>query len=432
MNFKANVKDLMNALDPVREISTKVTIKEFPHGERITIQAKKNSITALAFGGTASIVADISDSNFSSLGYECVEEGKVTIKAKNLFEYLESFPPEQIEICTNGNKLQMSLVSNKKTKRGMPVFDEEVTTIPVSNDFSQDIQVNREVMLKGLNKVAFAMCDEKTAPHYHCISLTSKKDSVMFASGAGARFAINIYEGGDKVFKSKTGDADVKIPQSHVSTLKNILQKSCCDYINVKYSSGNDDGRIPEQLVFAFGAYVICMKDISQFSGFPKLDDMIGFHYSNRVVGDLKDFQYPIKAIKASYDGYDASVHNSEFRVNPDDGKIIISTKTNIPSTDEINMDVDKSVVSGDNIWFCANSVWFNDFATSFSKEGPVEINFNSMSEIENLREDSEEDVKIIKKFKKKPVLVKYPEIKDGASDILEKFYIFFVISTKY
>lgn len=426
MKFNVNLEPFIKALESAYDVATKVTIKEFPYAEKITIKAMKDQVVAFAFGGTASIIAPITDSHFSEIEYSCEEEGEATVNAKNFMGYLRSLPSEKITITKSKNKLMMALVSHPTIHRGVSTYDQPVITITPAQEFSQEISINREIFIQGLNKVAFAISDEKTAPHYQCLSLTANEGSVTLSAGNGARFAVNIFEG-DKIAAFK-GKIDLKIPQEHVQTLKSILQRSSDSNIYIRYSTGDND-KILEQLMFSFNGFVLCIKDVARFDGFPKLDGILENKYSNKLVCDLKDWQYPMKAIVASYNAHEQEVLSTQLMVDIDNNNITISTKTDIPSNDDIPMSADNSIVSGKKLWFCANSAWFENLASCFSKEGVIEIHFDSQEEIANLDLKSVDDQKIIKKFKKKPILVKYPEKPDGAKDILEKFYIFFVVS---
>ncbi len=428
MKFQVDVTEFIRALTPVFEIATRETVKDFPYSNKITLKATKDNIEAIGFGGAASIVATIDDSIFSDIRYVCEEEGEATVGVAEILGYLKSFPSETIEVSLKKNKFSMALLSNKKFVRSMAIFDHEIIPIKDAKVFSQDFTIQRELLLHGLGKVAFAMSVENSSPHYHCIALTRNENEVIFSAGSGARFAVHTFEGKNVI--ESNNNVDMKFPKEHIGSLKNIFQNLTDSTINIKYSNGNDVENTPEQINILLNGYIIRIKDVARFDAYPNLGGIMSQTYSNRIFCDLKDWQNGIQAIQTNFKNYDGEIHNSQISVDVEDEMIYASPKTAMDVVTPIPINAEKSIVSGDNPWFCANSVWIENMAKEFAKIGEIEICFESQEEIKDLNNNDLEDEKKIRKFKKKPVLVKYPEKKDEAREIMEKFYIFFVISS--
>lgn len=428
MKFNVNVKEFIRALEASHEVATKNTTKEFPYSEKITIAAEKDKFLVYAFGGVVSIISSNSNLKNSELKYECIEEGKVTVNSKSFSSYLETFPPQEfIEISVDKKDfLKMTLISNRKEHCGTPIYEDHVETFKVAESFSQQIDINREIFLRGYNKVLFGATDIEKYYYYHCIVLESDGHNVMFSSGTGSRFVIDIIEG-NSVISSSTGNINIKMPSKHSSTIKKILENATSQNIIVKYSAGDEAKAIPEQIVFEFNDVLMCIKDIAKFENYPSLSPVLKNSYENKVSCLIKDWTFPIKRIMATFNDHDGEVHNTEVSISG--GKMTWKTQTKIEATGDIPFDTDKNKTKYDesqNVWFMANSEWLKDMAMCNQKPSTIEINFDNQEYLNRTDLTKEE----IRKFKKKPVLVKYEEDKDTIKDISEKFYLFFVIAS--
>jgi len=84
MKFNVDSRELARAIVPSVEVATSGCLKEFAYENLLTIKAEENKIVIFAYGGTTSLIASISNSNFSSLNYECKDEGITTVYAIDL------------------------------------------------------------------------------------------------------------------------------------------------------------------------------------------------------------------------------------------------------------------------------------------------------------------------------------------------------------
>lgn len=428
MKFKVDVKEFTRSLSSIVEVAVRETIKDFPYSGKITLKARDKEIEAVSFSGTASIVSIISDKDFGEIRYSCETEGEVTVKAVEFLDYLSSFPAQTIIVEKDGNALSMTLEDDKEYVRTMNVFDNSVIPIAEAKEFTQEISIRRETLINGLNKVNFAISDEDTLPLYHCIALKVDSDMAMFSAGNGGRFAMQIFEGNGR--PKSNHEIDLKFPKEHIPTLKSVLQNTNESEIIIKYAVDDDENNIPEQMVLFMGNSTVRIKDVGRFRGYPDTSIVLKNKYSNKIVCDLKDWQLSMKAILTNFKNNVGEIHNSEVVIDEETQRAYAKSKTALKIKTPIPIDVDKSILHGDKVWFCSNSKYLDDMAKQFSKNGEIEIGFESQQEIEGLNQDVDDDEKKIRKFKKKPVLVKYPEKDDGANDVLEKFYIFFVVSS--
>lgn len=441
MKFKINVGEFVKVLESSHEVATRNPVKEFPYAEKITLESKKDEIVIYAFGGVISSISHISNALHKGVNYKCLEEGIVTVNSKSFSSYLDTFPPEEdIEILIDKkNFLKMVLISNTKESCGTPIYEDHVEPFNIANKFSQELSIDREIFLSGFNKVLFGATDIEKYYYYHCIAIEANKKHVMFSSGTGARFVMDIFEG-NKITSDISEDVDIKIPSKYAPTIKKIIESSknkveekesdnVSDRINIKYSKGDEALGVPEQIVFDMGSISLYIKDIAKFENYPKLSSVFNHKYNNKIICDLKDWQYPIKRIMATFYDHDEEIHNTEVKL--EDENMVWETDTKIKATGNIPIDakLSKSEKEKSDVWFRANSIWLSDMATCSSRSGKIEILFDSQEYLnqDNLSQEN------IRKFRRKPILVKYMEDKDAiksSKDIVEKFYLFFVIAS--
>lgn len=428
MKFCVDSRELARAIVPSVEIATKNCVKEHNYEGLVTIKAEKKGIGLFSFGGTASLIASISDSNFGSLNYDCEEEGEETVYAMDLEKALTTMEPGDVEVKLSSGEIVITLLSNKSNKRSMGTVKEIVRPPNSGKKFEQTIEVNRKVFVKGLESIQFAPAVEEKMFSYMCVLMETFSEGedrvIRFSAGTGGRFAIKAIDGKD-VFKI---DEDVKIifPKNNLSSICKVMASVDSEMVTIKTVEQDAKNNIPEQIEFKARGISLCIFGMENFTKYPDLTKIIEHKYSNRIYSDLKSWNYAVGGVGMSRRGHDSNIHNTEVVFDSDEERFVVTPKTAHACETTVPISDDKhhtSVVKGEKIWFRCNSIYLEEMMDRAGKAGRIQFNFDSQESLNDIPDDKPKQMR--------PILIKFPEKSDEANNIKEKFYMFFTVSTK-
>lgn len=428
MKFQINSKEFSLAIKPVIEVATKTIIKDYKYDNKVTIQALKDKIILFAYNGNASIIAPISKDNFPSIGYICEEEGKVTVKATNLWSSLTTIPPEDVNIEEKSGEIVVSLLSDNDCKRPHATFSDIIQLPNIGKKFAYEITVDRTLFVKGVEDVVFAPAFEEKMMTYMCMLFEvsdGKKQTLRFSAGTGGRFAVKIIDGKDLISNSSKVDEKIIFPKIHLSLIAKNLHETNCEKICIRTVSADIQNNIPEQIIIEFNGFIMCLLGLDSFTKYPPLMGVINHKYTNRIYSDLKDWGYAIGGVSMTYEDHVDSIHNTEVVFEEDKERFMVKSQTvHAVSTPVKICKNDECVTHGDNKkWFRCNSEYLKEMVAHGGKEGTVQINFESQSTLDG---DTDEGYS-----KMKPILVKFEEDIDESRELTENFYMFFTASNK-
>ncbi len=435
MIFEVNREEFARAIIPSVEVATKNTRKDFKFENLLTIKAEQDQVVLLSYGGMLSLIAPLSDSNFADLDYKCINSGSSTVYADDLATFMASVPKsyKTINISLDQNQLKIfnasSDVKSKKDKtvRSMPTLSEIVRPPNLGDTFDQDIEIDREVFVNGMNSVLFASAYEEKLYSYKCMLFEAKMDSdqeVRFSAGTGSRFAIKSVKGKNIVLNHK--EAKMIFPNDSLPSISKILGGAAQSTVNIKSVGVDQDKHIPEHIMIEFDGMILCIFGLEHFTKYPDLTKVLKHKYSNRIYSSLEDWKPIGKAIEGTRHRWNNSIHNTEIVIEEDSEVFKVTPQTPNTNTTFIGMvDIDDCIVKGEKIWFRCNSLYLEEMVSQGGGKGRVQFNFESQSILDGVTDD--------KKAQKlmKPVLVKFPENVDDAKNTVDNFYMFFSISTK-
>ena len=190
MKFKIKTEIFLNAVTPAADIALKNTIKGFRHAKNITIKAYSKDLHVIACGGTAGITVKVAKAD----GYIFIENGAITVRAKELQSALKSFSSSgNLLVTVEDCYVKITLESKEYTS--IPASTELIKFPDKSCKFKQQVTVDRKYFLKGLNLIKFAPAIEERMFSYMCIAFESWRNRIRFISGTGGRFAVIEYNG---------------------------------------------------------------------------------------------------------------------------------------------------------------------------------------------------------------------------------------------
>jgi len=147
MQFNINTNKFIECVTPAADIALKNTTKDHCSEGLIEISAYPKALCLSAFGGSASIIVEVRQSD----GYENGCTGNACIRAKELMSSLKSFPPSNdLEVRVKNGKLRLSTVSDRYNNVHIPL----IYLIPEhpnrTEEYDQEVTVDREYFVKGL------------------------------------------------------------------------------------------------------------------------------------------------------------------------------------------------------------------------------------------------------------------------------------------
>ena len=429
MNFQVNADEFKEAIIPAVEVATRNALKEFPYENRLTIKVKDDKVIIFAYSGIASMISPVPGSNFGSLDYKCTEEGQTTVYADEFLQAFTSLPPgERVEVALKKGELVVTPLSSKDLKRSMFIFEEVVQPPNLGKESSQEIKINREIFVKGLNSVMFAPAFEEKYHSYMCVLFetggTKGKQNVRFSAGTGGRFAVKSIDGKNILNTAKM--TKFIFPKTNLESIQKVLSGASCSEITMKTIDADASQHIPDQIMIEFDGMVMCLFGLEYFTKYPDLTKIINHKYSNRIYSNLKDWRIAVGGVDMTWLHHGEDVHNTEVVFESEKERFMVKPEATHGCPTPIDIvDNQDCIVKGDKIWFRCNSEYLKEMVSHGSREGKIQFNFESQSILE------EESDPGNKPKQMRPVLVKFPEVVDGIKEIKENFHMFFTVSSK-
>lgn len=423
MKFEINTEVFTKAVKPVAIIATKKVMTDFKGKNFLSLEASPNSLLLTSYGGTSSITYKITKSD----GYDPNGSGGITVLALELQSALRSFHLEDdLLVSIDGDQLRLAPRAEEETYISIPIMGKKVINcpnIPKKND--QLTVVDRNLFVKGLQKVAFAPAYEKTMFGYMCVLFESWKNRFRFSSGTGGRFAVVEFEGK----KISTDESRLIFPSLNVSNIISVLKSSDQPTIKIRSVGVSYIHRSPEQIVVETDSITLAIYGLEHFSKYPDLNRMIDYEYPYQIPTRIKDWNYVTEAIAASRHFFGDDIHNTRITADLLHGHFDIQTKTIMRMNRRIDFELGVFVTDSNKDkhhkpWFCCGSEWLVEMVKKGNKDEIVIINFKDQSDTENISDEKQAQKKM------KPILIKYPSKidKDGVS---ERFFMIFSASTK-
>lgn len=429
MKFRVNTEVFLKAVKAAAVIATK-NIKKcgdrnepFHLANLVSLEASSKALCLKAYGGMASITYTITETE----GYTFDKSGGITVLAKELQSALRSFPlEEQLYVSIDNDQLRIAPTSEKDNFISVPIIGQVAIQCPnTSKQNDQVTIVDREHFVKCLQKIKFAPAVKETMLCYMCVLFESWKNSFKFSSGTGGRFIVDQSEG-----KSISTDKTKLIfPSNSLASIIDVLKHSDDKTIKIRSVAVDAINRIPEQIVMETNSVSLAIYGLEHFTKYPDMNKVFNYEYPYSVSTRAKDWKYAIEAIAASRHFNKNSIHNTKITADLLHGYFELETNTALKMNKKIPFEsgvfvTDPNKDKSYKPWFQCNSDYLQEMVKIASKDDVVVINFKDQSGIETL------DGKQAQKYMK-PVLIHFPE-KNHKDGVIEKFFMFFSISTKW
>ncbi|KKL82865.1 hypothetical protein LCGC14_1980480 [marine sediment metagenome] len=426
MKFTVNAGVFAESLLPNIEVATKNIEKDFYGAEKITFHAEKDKLTAFSHGGKMALILSISNDTVNELSYDCKGEGKATILAINFDKTLKAIPPSaKLDVDATTSKMILSYIDattkDKHKERQTIVFEDEEVKPPVlAKKFKQEVKINREMFIGGLNKVKFAIGWAQTMPYYMVELFEIEEGKARFAAGTGARFAVLDIEG--KCIEGLKEKQTFYFPKDSIDNMIKVLSTSSSTDVSIKYAPSNSKSqKTPDQIIIDFeeGKNLILL-GLDSSINYPALDNVINFDYPHRISSELDDWKYVVAGIDATYSPdikAENDIHNTDVTARFDKEYFLVETRSKMEAERTVKFgDIVETSDTGDSPSFRCGTNYLKEIYDAGGKIGKIIIQF----------EDKSNDGK-----KLRPVFVEFQEKENDSKGTTEKFKMFFAVSKR-
>jgi len=210
------------------------------------------------------------------IGGQIEEEGAITVPARLLGDFVNSLPPEKINLTLSPRAKQMKLVCarNEATIGGMDADD--FPPIPAVED-GGTIELDPKVLREAIAQVVFSAATDDSRPVLTGVDIVVEGDQVTFAAADGFRLAVRTLK-----LKKKAGEKqEVIVPAKALSELSRLLQEQD-DPVKMTFNANKT------QVLFA-------LKDVELVAQlipgtFPDYSRLIPKEWGSRAIVEVRDF----------------------------------------------------------------------------------------------------------------------------------------------
>jgi len=305
MKFKANVAGLAKGLGPAIEVASKAPLKDFEYVDKVGLAVTEDGAVAYAFNGRMSVKNTISDSTINNLDFKFIDEGRVVFNAKELARVLGSFRATEelvVELKDasgedGGKELIFALAEDEEQFQSLPVYKEDITLPEPASDYDKNLDINRNILLRGINKVFFAVGYENEREQYLYWAIKAKGDTARFVAGSGARFAVLNLQG-DSLFSKAADDIMFLMPKEQTPSIQKILTDIEDEMVTIKESKSSDNFHI----VIATKSSEIMLMGINANIKYVDENVVMNRTYSCKTIGDVSEWEYAARGTMATFD----------------------------------------------------------------------------------------------------------------------------------
>jgi DNA polymerase-3 subunit beta len=226
------------------------------------------------------------------VGAKVEEEGATTVPARLLIDFVNSLPPEQIDMALTVRTQELNLRCSRFEANIKGIDAQEFPIIPTADDGDSFIRLERESLRRMIDQVAFAAATDESRPILTGVLVKFEADRLVMAAADGFRLSVR----SEPIPELTTEAISVIIPARALTELARITAPS---------GPTTEEG---EQFVEVMvtperNQILFHMKDIDLVSqliegNFPDYNQIIPKEHATRTILDVAPF---LKAVKVSF-----------------------------------------------------------------------------------------------------------------------------------
>lgn len=230
-------------------------------------------------------VTDLEISLQCWIGAEVKADGKITIPAKQLSEFVNSIPSEKVDVELDKQTLKVSTLNNSAQFNTIPADD--YPSVAAIKDHEPLLLLTMEDVMTMVNRVAFAAASDDIKPVMTGIKLEVKDNTVAFVGTDGYRLSRQIVN----LPTPATDSVELLIPAKAFQELAFIVSE---------FSSENSNNTVGLYLIEDRNQVVFRYNDIDLTSRlidgqYPSYQQVIPTGYQTKAIIDRSEFQNALK-----------------------------------------------------------------------------------------------------------------------------------------
>ncbi len=210
------------------------------------------------------------------IGGQIEEEGAITVPSRLLTDFVNSLPPEKIELTLAPRAKQVKLVCarNEATIGGMDADD--FPPIPAVED-GGTIELDPKLLREAISQVVFSAATDDSRPVLTGIDIVVEGEQLTFAAADGFRLAVRKLQ-----LKKKVGEKqEVIVPARAIAELQRLLQDQE-EPVRMTFNANKT------QVLFALKDVELVAQLIQ--GTFPDYSRLIPKEWGSRAVVEVRDF----------------------------------------------------------------------------------------------------------------------------------------------
>ncbi len=232
-------------------------------------------------------VTDLEISMNSWIGADVRSEGKVTVPAKQLAEFINSVPNEKIDVLMDDQVMNVSTLNNSAQFNTIPADD--YPSVAAVNGEKPLFKLTMDDVLTAVNRVAFATATDDIKPVMTGIKVEINENTVAFVGADGLRLSrqiITLYEKAEK-------NVELLIPAKAFMELAHIV---------AEFASDNSNNTIAVYLIEDRNQVVFRYNDVDLISRlidgqYPAYQQAIPTGYQTTAELSRHEFQNALKVV---------------------------------------------------------------------------------------------------------------------------------------
>ena len=273
------------------------------------------------------------------IGADVKSEGKVTVPAKQLTEFVNSIPSEKVEVNVDNQVFEISSINNSASFNTMSA--EDFPSVATVTDKKPLFKISKDDLSKSVNRVAFACATDDIKPVLTGVLLEVSGESISFVGTDGLRLSRQIV----KLDSSAEKDVNILVPVKALLELAHIVTEIGEDdtvevyliedrnqilfrYSDVDLVSRLIDGQFPEyRQIIPTGYKTLCKISKTEFLNSLKITNIIAKSVlGNKLILDISSTDGKI-TLSATQTDLGSNKSTFESKIEGDSIKIAFSSR---------------------------------------------------------------------------------------------------------
>ena len=298
------------------------------------------------------------------IGADVKSEGKTTVPAKQLTEFVTSIPSETVDVQLENQSFNISTTNNSASFNTMSADD--FPSIASVSDDKPLLKISKDDLVKAVNRVAFASATDDIKPVLTGVLLEVSGESISFVGTDGLRLSRQII----KLSSSAEKDVNILVPVKALLELSHIVSEVGEDdniemyliedknqilfrYSDIDLVSRLIDGQFPEyRQIIPTGYKTKCNVSKSEFLNSLKVTNIIAKSVlGNKIILDI-DTEGDKIVLSATQTDLGSNKSTFTGKIEGDNLKIAFSSRLlsdilNHLDSDEISFECSETVKPG-------------------------------------------------------------------------------------